>query len=41
MPELGEPLDECESCGEDLYNGVPHECPVSGAIVLVTFVEER
>jgi predicted RNA-binding Zn-ribbon protein involved in translation (DUF1610 family) len=27
---------ECDSCGADLEWGVIHDCPVSGAPVLVT-----
>jgi hypothetical protein len=29
------PLGECDACGADLYDGVDHECPVTGSIVRV------
>lgn len=31
---------ECDSCGEELEIGVPHDCPVSGSVVLVEEEEE-
>ena len=28
-------MDECGGCGEDLYDGIGHECPVLGCTVTV------
>jgi predicted RNA-binding Zn-ribbon protein involved in translation (DUF1610 family) len=37
---MSEPIDECDACGEDLFDGVPHDCPVGGNIVIVRATDE-
>lgn len=34
------PLGECDGCGEDLFDGIPHDCPVLGTRVLATTEED-
>jgi hypothetical protein len=31
---MSERLGECDACGDDLFDGVPHDCLVTGSIVL-------
>lgn len=33
---MTEPLAECDQCGADLFDGIPHECPVGGNTVVAT-----
>jgi len=33
---MEEPLGTCDGCGDELYDGEEHECPVLGVIVTAT-----
>jgi predicted RNA-binding Zn-ribbon protein involved in translation (DUF1610 family) len=38
---MSEPIDECDACGADLFDGVPHECPVGGNVVTVRAIDDE